>query len=806
MFFRILKKDLKEKIGLNIVLFIFMVVASMFVVASALQLYANFKGYDRSYKVCNSSDVFLVNNQSVDARTEQIAAIDTWLADREDVKNVEFYETIRYNSKTLDFKDFDERNSAQFKNQIYYLITQPTDQNLVLDMNEETFQVENGCVAIPRALQILTGAKVGETLRITTQMGYIYEFKISHIFKDPAVMNFCRLIVSDSDYEVLYNESPLKYDFYAIQQGECSNLSTQLKLMRDFEQDENIPVNISYAVGKCEINNDILMGKVVMIFMSLISVFLILLILMTIRFTMISAIKREEREIGMMKAIGVDSVYFKWLFAAKYIAFSVMGGVFGGVLGIPISNTMFNKFSYHMLSSSMTVTIAIAVIAAFFSTFLIIMFTFFAMRRMDKVKVMDALHGENRGERFKKLPGFFLYRRKNMKVPLFLTFTDIIGRIKRYVFLIAAYVFGITIMLITIQLKDSVVSEDYYIKYGAIAKLDFEVKLKEELRKEYKAKSGSGQGVNRLINEDFAKNNIPAKIEAYNAHRGTLIFNGQESHPLMYWGISDTAEVTYRKGSVAPRLHNEIALDYYTACNEGIKLGDTVSMKYDKLTEDGLTSKMVTEDFIVTAFFDYTASATIMGNEFEGAVVEFGTRFKAEIDAPESEKTYYIQKMRELYGEECVQDQDELIKNMAGGWNTILTMLRDIMCVTVVVLLVLITLLYQNIFMEEEVSSVALLKSIGFDNKNIKKWQYSRVIILVVMSFVIAVLFTATVGNLFMHMVFELLVNMSGFSFRVIPVTNYILLPLVLVFTVTMVLVVVLKPIEKIQIWRIRNE
>ena len=55
-------------------------------------------------------------------------------------------------------------------------------------------------------------------------------------------------------------------------------------------------------------------------------IFMIIIVLFTIGFTIRSVIKKEERELGIMKALGTDSVSFRWLVAAKYIAFAVVGG------------------------------------------------------------------------------------------------------------------------------------------------------------------------------------------------------------------------------------------------------------------------------------------------------------------------------------------------------------------------------------------------------------------------------------------------------------------------------------------------
>lgn len=808
MFWRILKKNLKENIGFNIVLTIFMIVASTLVVAGVLQLYVIFEGYDRSYEVCNSSDVILVMEQSVVNRSEQLTNANKWFSEREDVENVEHQEAIRYNSKTLDLDNFVETRSSEFKDYLYYLVRIPQEQNLVLDMDDKTFSVENGCVAIPKSMQMLTGTQKGDKLRITTQMGNVYEFTVSHIFKDPAVTFIRRVIVSDNDYEKLYDESPVKYDYYHVQQSENCGLKQQNKLIQDFRQNDNLP-EIYYASARDGASNDIIIAKVIALFMLLVSVFLILLILMTIRFTIVSAIKREEREIGMMKAIGIDSVFYKWIFANKYIGISAISGLVGIVAGIPLSNIMIKRFCFYSIVPGWSMKLILAVGAALFSVAVIIMVTFLAMRRMNKITVMDALHGEHKGERFNNLPGFFLHRRKYMKPSLFLAVTDLLGRMKRYIFLMIAYMLGMSMILMVVQLKDSVICEEFWMRYGLLSTYEFEIHLNEELHDIYYQKGGGKQGAIKIVNEDLVKAGIPATVECINRSQGYMRFEENEILSWMGWGISDTADVTYRKGSVAPELYNEVAIDYYTAERVGIEIGDTININYDRYSEDGLNVVNVTEDFLVTGYFDYLGNGScyvVMGNAFDKAVVFDSPRFKDVIYAPESQKAYYIEKMRELYGEEYVWNQERVLKDLAGSFYVVLEVLRNVVSVVVLMVLILITVLYQNIFMEEEVADIALLKSMGFDNKNIKEWQGKRMVLLTAGAFVLALIHTGIFGNWFIGIIFEVLIKLSGFNFRVEPLTNYILIPFGLLLVVVTVLAIVLKSVEKIQIWRIRNE
>ena len=55
MFFKMLKSDLKCKKGLNVILFIFIMVASVLVFAGSVRIYSNLTLDSRKAKVCNTS-------------------------------------------------------------------------------------------------------------------------------------------------------------------------------------------------------------------------------------------------------------------------------------------------------------------------------------------------------------------------------------------------------------------------------------------------------------------------------------------------------------------------------------------------------------------------------------------------------------------------------------------------------------------------------------------------------------------------------------------------------------------------------
>ena len=83
MFFKMLKNDLKMKKGLNLILFIFIVIASILMYVSASQLYIQITGEERTVKSCNSSDLLLLFENTAERHEEKLQIISQSLTENE---------------------------------------------------------------------------------------------------------------------------------------------------------------------------------------------------------------------------------------------------------------------------------------------------------------------------------------------------------------------------------------------------------------------------------------------------------------------------------------------------------------------------------------------------------------------------------------------------------------------------------------------------------------------------------------------------------------------------------------------------
>lgn len=804
MFFKMLKSDLKRKKSLNVILAIFMMVASVLMVASAIQVYANLAGKTRTFELCKAPDVIYICRSDVRNRETNVTKNQEWIDAQETVVDYHMTEMMSVLASRVDFPNFDESKNVPYYEARYYIGTQSYDRNVVYDINDECFHVENGCIAIPQMVHDMTGVEVGDPVRITTPMGNIYEFTVSHIFKDPVPVVYYRYLISEADYDKLRTEDPLSLDVYEVELIDGTDpflfISDLVKQKHGFMTD--------IAIQDMNLDDSQIILLIVAIFMVLLSLFMMLIVFMTIRFTMVSAIKEEEKEIGMMKAIGVDSFRFRWLFAAKYIAFSILGGIVGVLGGIPISKQLLNMFSKNVLAPDMVTLLVISGLAVLVTISMILLFIILAMKHMKKISVMDAIHGENRGERFGKATGLQLHKRKKMPIPLYLAVTDIMNRGKRYIFLIISYTLAVTVILSTVHLRNTIMSETF-MKFFLVNHLDFHLEFSEEEANTYISKTGSYLGMLDLVNQELEVAGIPAEIRYdYLTYGDTTMSNGEEIDVQMLFGDIETEEFTYRKGGQAPQLSNELALDYNTAQRHGLQIGDRITIQYiDKYNMNG-TVERKKKEFIITGFYDYLSygsTKAIMGNEFTCEYKLDGEVVDEVIHAPKQEHELYIEEMCELYDAETVQTTEEYMEYYMSDYEAILSLLVYVFSIVIGLVLILITSLYSGILLDEEIPTIAMMKSMGFANERIRTWQLMRMGILLLISIILGNVLVNTVAQFALGQCCRIL-GLTGFVFVVEPVTTYVLVPVLICGVVLVTLLTRLRKIKSIELWKIREE
>ena len=809
MFFRMIKKDLKESKGLNVIVLLFMFLVSTLVTASSLLLFANTRGVRVSQERCKPYDGVIIYYQVLDKKQEQRDCYTGLIKEKYPDAEFDFFEGIQIDYTNVYFEGIDYNNMAQsFTFGSYYVMKQPRKYNLVYDMNNNPFYVENGKMAVPYSFASTSGLKVGDIFYITAPNGRKYGFEISHITRDPMHDQNKRFIISDSDYELLSKQCPEKMGFIGAFLNAEFALNDLNYINGVLSKDPVYGDMYKYGFPDGHTtSNAALLSTLVVVFLSITAAFMFLVIFFTIRFTIRSVIKKEERELGIMKALGTDSVSFRWLVAAKYIAFAVIGGAVGALAGVFLGAKLIGKFYYNISYSLSVVDYVVAIISAFSITILVILFILLSMRRINKISVMDILHGEARSERIKHSDRFQLSKRKRMSLPFFLALSDILGNFKRYVLLFIAFTLGSSVVLMNIQIKDSVISTDFFYKFYDFKHIDAIVNWNGATWNELSGGSNSSQIFMKNFNKLMEEKGIDATLELRDAQNAQMLFGDEAVIIQMGFGF-DPEGMVIRAGGTYPVLKNEIIMDYYTASQHDVKIGDSVTIKYDKYTEDRLSTFETEEEFVVTGFVDrlskFNEKSVIMAKDFNDAQSQGFDACGLTLNVPESEMEAERAKLFDAFPGQCMT-VEEGIATMLGMYKVLFEFMRNLMFVVVAGVLGFLVVMYQTIFMKDEESEIALLSSTGFDEKSTKGWQFRRMMILFVTGVLLSLILSPTVGAALLAKLFCGMLGITGFGFTRGLGLSFVWVIFITVF-ISVVMVLVLRKIRNIEIWRIRNE
>ena len=810
MYLRMLKKDLKDKVGLNIVLCIFMIIAATLLVMSVGFMYTLAAGIDTTYEKCNSSDVIFTVAKSISDEEGQRKVIDELLRTDLLIGDIDISERVLVNTSRFEFEGVDRRSVSNLYENRVLISPVSHSQNIPYDINDSLLSLSDGCVAIPQAMAANAGSKPGDSLRLTTDLGNIYEFTISNIYKDPSSGAMHKILFSDNDHEKLMEEFWGMTDLYEIK---LTKPFKNVAELRNWGWDLNLKLQNLGAEGKIQgqvdnittaktntMTNEAMVALIIGIFMIIMGVSLIVLIFMCIRFSLRATIKREEREIGTMKAIGVDSLSYRSLFIVKYIAFAVIGGIIGIFAGTFICRYTLNPETEELLILGLITTVIFIA--------LMVLFSYMALRRMKKISVMDTIHGENRGERFKKLPGVFLHKSRKMSVPFFLAGCDISGRIKRYLYLIISYTMGIVVLLLVSQIKSTIVSDDFRRTYWQMADRELLIRPMDELRDRIIDQEGSYRNAFLYYERFYNENGIPLNIQIADEQEAFLISSDGRDGIVLNFGDYEIDRMKISKGGRTPQLPNEVAVSHTLQELRGINLGDTISLEYKVYGTDGFSQETVCREFIVTAYVEtasnYEVFMTCNGDDI---VADDWWLFNEGLDVPDSEYHDYIEKMRALNEDIMIWDFDQVLDyDMGNQFGTMLDMLMLTTGSIITITVFAMTFLYQQTFMEEEASDIAMLKSLGVDRGSIRRWQYERILLLVVIAAVAATVMSFTVSRLVFGKIGEAAMGVA--EFHIVPpgISALLSLSLGLICIITVVLLVSFKTMDRIKIWRVRHE
>lgn len=788
---RILKKDMKRRKSINIILFLFIAIAAVFlsssvnnilVVASAEQYYLDY---------ANIPDVNVIMSS-----TKEKDAVDQWISqDAPNVKSYGYDTILTLPEKGITIKKDGKKSEFDANGASVYLGAKDVEYCKVYDKDGNDFALKQGELAMTQVTMDRNKIQIGDPIVVETGDSK-KKFTIGAAIKDAAfgsdMAGMNRLIVNRSDYEQFAKDK--KVNVMAMYYVDTDDAA-------EFEQKLNnqafvtLANSITRSVYKLAYSFDLIIAGLLI----LIGVCLILIALLVLRFTLVFTIEEDYREIGIMKAIGLKNFAIKKIYLAKYLAIVTAGSLLGLAISIPVSRAMVESVSKNMIMEDSGSNFWINILCTLIIILLVMLFCYGCMRKLNKVSAITAIHGGQTGKRYGRRAGLRLHRRSRMSVPAFLGMNDMLSHVRRYVVLMIT--FCISFILITIPLNtiNTMQSGEMAEKFCVNPDSSISVrKIGKSGEETYKSNTDFVKDMNRVTRElkdkgyDARLTGIPIYFFPYSepgAEDKSNILTIQILGP-------DNQFLKYKEGD-APVLENEIAVSQQILKDKGWEIGDTV----------GATISGEEKKFIITGTYaDYMQ----MGESVrlnpktdcsKAAMFDYwNVMVKLDTAATQDELAEELSKKFPNY--EWSTAQEVVDRNVGGLQETlqgVLLPMTGMLCA----IIMLITLLMERLFIVREKGEIAMMKSMGYKNRTIRLWQVFRMVFVALLSMVAAIPLSLLSNQWMLKPIFAIMG--ADVNIQVVPWQVYGVYPGILLIGIIVATMIATLKIKKINIREMNN-
>ena len=644
MYFRILKKDLNRKRAMNIIVLIFIILATMFVSSSVNNIVTVVNALDSFFAKAGIRDYFVATMDKVITTPITNVLDDIEVVDSYGVEHILYMssDNILYEGEQLDvFNSSSVLHSFEDAELTYF----HSD-------NKPLEEVEPGKVYIS-GKKIWNAVATGDILEI--RIGDVSQtFEIAGSIKDAALgsdmMGMTRFIISESDFEK-YSADEKIVQYYGgslcyVSTNDTRELEKRLSL-----QDSNIVFLGDTGTLKMTYVMDMIIAGTLLA----VSVCLILIAFVVLRFTISFVLTEEYREIGVMKAIGISSVKIRGLYMVKYFALALAGAAIGFFVSIPFGKMLLDSVSRTMVMESEK-GLAVNILCAIFVVAVILLFCFRCTRKIERFTPVDAIRNGATGERFRR-KGILRLHRSRVRPAAFLAANDVLSSPRQFVTVMLTFTLCLLLVLILVNtvntLKSSglvtafaLTESDVYLDDSGSLMLflveDGRQLLENELKK---------------MEETLAENGMPAKCSSEIMFSFALIHGDDICKSRSMQGIGTTADQYLYYEGTPPQNAREIAVTKFTAEKLGVDIGDRVIIR--QLEGE--------QEYTITALFQS------MNNMGEGVrfhescelnfiqatgFFPFQIHFTDDPDREEVERR--IRKMKEIYNVDTVYDAGDM--------------------------------------------------------------------------------------------------------------------------------------------------
>jgi len=780
----IVKNDLKRNKVINLALLLFMIFSAGLAVLSVVMAVQTFTSISGLYKTAQPPHFVQMHKGEINHKE-----IDQFMSEYEGIKGWQTTTMIDvYGENLTVVGDQDTYNLSDCRLDIG-LVRQNEAKDLLLNSEHQKIILHQDEIGIPVLLKEMYGMEIGNQI-ILTANNVTKEFVIKEFILD-SMMNSTmtsstRILLSDEDFKRLegqVGENEYLIEAYFPNSKEASNFQTAYENAGLPQNGQAITYTIIFMLSAL---TDIMTVFVLL----MVSILLIIVSFICVKFTIMGALEEEIGEIGTMKAIGLPFAEIRDLYLHKYRALALAGVVVGTILALLTSRVFTNHISATFGNMKISALAVISSLVVGCLVFLLINFYCKKiLRKIKKVTVVDALVSGNGFENDKGGIKDGLYKSKKLPVNALMAIREVLYKFNNWIIVFAVVLIAVLMMLIPVNLMNTFEAPAFITYMGSsLEDILIEVENGQNLETSY-------ANVKQVLENDDG-------IENYHTYRRVGVQTTDTENERMNLhvdcGNQSGNGLQYLNGK-APEGESEIAISYLNANKIGRGVGDTMVLFFDHQEQEVVISGIYQD---VTSG-GYTAKSKYA---FAGLPVEkytFSVNLKNEADV----EMKALEWSQTLGAGVTVDPMKEFINQTLGG---VVKQLRTIVLATVIVgacLAMLITVLFLKLRLAKDLSKIAVLKAVGFSECDIKQQYLIKVGCVSLTGILAGIILTNILGEKIVNAALRIAeIGIIKVELIANPIFQYILCPLLLIMLILFVTGIVLRTIKKYNLISIINE
>jgi putative ABC transport system permease protein len=767
---RILTRDLLRTKGAMVVVFAFITLSAL-LIAGGTRLVADLNGgLSALFDAAVAPDFVQMHSGEVDRE-----AIDRWAEAQPTVRDHQTVEMITVDNSALVLGT--DRSPEENGVMDISFVRQNEKFDYLLNLENEVYEPRRGTVGVPLYYQERDGLQLGDTVTLRTERGES-RFIIGSFIRDaqmnPSIVHSKRFVVHDEDYRDLresFPETEHLIEFLLTDEAETDAFSATYQASGLPKRGPAVDQGLFRTLNAL---TDGIVAAVVIV----LSLLLILIAILCLRFILIASIEEDYREIGVMKAIGMKRGKIRRIYLAKYVAVSGIAVLVGYGASIPLGGVLATNITRYMGTATKTpIAHLFPAVATGMIFVTVVVSSLIILRRFNGISAVQALRsagGSDDPARGGVVP---IKRFSAVDVNVLLGIRDVFQRLRLYGLLAFIFFFAAFTIVVPVHFL-ATINDPSFISYMGIGRSDIRIDLRQT--------DGVAHRYDEMLSRLDSDPDVTRFSPLVTSQFTVLRDNGERETIAIETGDFSLFPLDYLRGR-APSEPGEIALSYLNAQDMERDLGDTITLvtgRHGEAREGIATGDTGASEQRLTVTGIYqdvtnggrTAKAVLPARGLQGDVLWYSVSVDL---APGSDVAAKTAEFSGAFAPARVTDIEGYIAQTLGSTIDRLGMVTGVAIAVGIGISVLITSLFVRMLLSKDRERIAILRRLGFSLRHIRRQYITTALTVLTIGIAAGTLFSNTVGQRLVSVLWSFM-GAAQISFVINPLQAYILLPLLL--------------------------